>query len=287
MKGAEAIGKVDRRALDREGHQARRVRPQRLPLSRPHSRRRGRGPQSRPGVLSTCKHANESIRRSSTSRTRRLDQPRDQGRQGRQEPELQRAGRRRRRPRRGRLRRRQGEGSAVGDQEGHRGGEEEPDSRAAARHDDSAPDRRQLRRRQRAAEAGAGRHRHHRRRRGARGGRGGRDHQHPDEVARIGQPAQRRAGDDRRARFAARIPRSIARMRGKELERARPSSAREARDDSDGQPANRFEGRHRQGDAAQEPDRVQPQPGRGRAEPRAAADPPHRGAEGHAGRRAA
>ena len=60
-------------------------------------------------------------------------------------------------------------------------------------------DRRQLRRGQRAAEAGAGRHRHHRRRRGARGGRGGRDHEHPDQVARIGQPAQRRAGDDRRA----------------------------------------------------------------------------------------
>ena len=35
------------------------------------------------------------------------------------------------------------------------------------------PDRRQLRRGQRAAEAGAGRHRHHRRRRGARGRRGG------------------------------------------------------------------------------------------------------------------
>ena len=61
------------------------------------------------------------------------DQPRDQGGQGRQEPELQRAGRRRRRPRRGRLRHRQGEGSAVGDQEGHRGGEEEPDPRAACR----------------------------------------------------------------------------------------------------------------------------------------------------------
>ena len=62
-----------------------------------------------------------------------LDQPRHQGRQGRQEPELQRARRRRRRPRRRRLRRRQGEGSAVGDQEGHRGGEEEPDSRPAGR----------------------------------------------------------------------------------------------------------------------------------------------------------
>ena len=63
-------------------------------------------------------------------------------------------------------------------------------------------DRRQLRRGQRAAEAGAGRHRHHRRRRGARGGRGGGHHQHPDEVARLGEPAQRGAGDGRRARLA-------------------------------------------------------------------------------------
>ena len=37
----------------------------------------------------------------------------------------------------------------VGDQEGHRGGEEEPDSRAAQGHDDSAPGRRRLRRRAR------------------------------------------------------------------------------------------------------------------------------------------
>ena len=51
-------------------------------------------------------------------------------------------------------------------------------------HDDSAPDRRQVRRGRRAAEAGAGRHGHHRRRRGARRGRGVRDHEHPDEVAR-------------------------------------------------------------------------------------------------------
>ena len=62
--------------------------------------------------------------------------------------------------------------------------------------------RRQLRRGQRAAEAGAGRHRHHRGRRGARRGRGGRDHQHHDQVARLGQPAQRGAGDRRGARLA-------------------------------------------------------------------------------------
>ena len=40
---------------------------------------------------------------------------------------------------------------------------------------------------------------HHRGRRGARGRRGGGDHEHPDQVARVGEPAQRRAGDLRRA----------------------------------------------------------------------------------------
>jgi hypothetical protein len=40
-----------RRALDRKGHQARRVRPQRVPLSRAHPRRGRCGPQSRAGVL--------------------------------------------------------------------------------------------------------------------------------------------------------------------------------------------------------------------------------------------
>ena len=63
----------------------------------------------------------------------------------------------------GRLRHRQGEGSAVGDQEGDRSGQEEPDSRADGRG-------RRFRTRSSgtsapavcAAEAGAGRHRHHR-----------------------------------------------------------------------------------------------------------------------------
>ena len=73
--------------------------------------------------------------------------------------------------RRRRLRRRQGEGSAVGHQEGHRGGEEEPDPGAAERHDDSASGGRPVRLGQRAAEAGAGRHRTDRRRRRARGRR--------------------------------------------------------------------------------------------------------------------
>ena len=140
----------DRRAIDREGHQARRVRPQRIPVSRPHSRRGGRRAESRFGVLGRDIMRTQRTHRSIAARHQGhggLDQPRHQGRQGRQEPELQRARRRRRRPRRGRLRRRQGEGSAVGDQEGHRGGQEEPDSRPAAGHDDSASDRRELRRR--------------------------------------------------------------------------------------------------------------------------------------------
>ena len=91
-------------------------------------------------------------------------------------------------------------------------------------------DRRQLRRRQRAAEAGARRHRHHRRRRGARGRRGGRHRQHPDQVARIGEPAQRRARDGRRARRRSRIRRSIARLRGKELEELTARRTRETGD---------------------------------------------------------
>ena len=44
----------------------------------------------------------------------------------------------RRRPRRGRVRHRQGEGSAVGHQEGDRGGQEGARARADGGHDDSA-----------------------------------------------------------------------------------------------------------------------------------------------------
>ena len=59
-------------------------------------------------------------------RTGGLDQPRDQGRQGRQEHELLGSGRRRRSEREsGWIRHRQGEGSSGRHQEGHRGGEEE------------------------------------------------------------------------------------------------------------------------------------------------------------------
>ena len=68
-----------------------------------------------------------------------------------------------------------------------------------------------------AAEAGARRHRHHRRRRGARRRRGGRDRQHRDQVARLGQRAQRRARDGRRASIGLKDPGTIARLRGKEL----------------------------------------------------------------------
>ena len=150
-----------------------------------------------------------------------------------------------------------------------------------AGHDDPAPDRRQLRRRQRAAEAGARRHRHHRRRRGPRGGRSGRHHQHPDQVARLGQSAQRGAGDVRRAR-SLKDPALIARLRGKELGRARHGErVRQGRQWQTSEPIAK--GGTVKVTLAQEPDRVQPQPGRGRAGSGPAADPPHRGAEGHAG----
>ena len=51
-----------------------------------------------------------------------------------------------------------------------------------------------------------------------------------------------------------------------------------------GEPANRREGRHREGDAREEPDRLHQEPGRRRPQPGAAPHPPYGGAEGHAGR---
>jgi large subunit ribosomal protein L18 len=68
IKGAEAIGKGHRRAIDRQGHQARGLRPRREPVSRADLRCRGCRAQSRSGVLK-CSVVNDSIRRSSTSRT--------------------------------------------------------------------------------------------------------------------------------------------------------------------------------------------------------------------------
>ena len=65
-------------------------------------------------------------------------------------------------------------------------------------HDDSAPGGRQVRVGQRAAEAGAGRHRPDRRRRGARRRRELRHSERADQVARLGQSAQRGARDVRR-----------------------------------------------------------------------------------------
>ena len=67
-----------------------------------------------------------------------------------------------------------------------------------AGHDGAAPGARPLRRRPGAAQAGAGRHRHHRRRRGPRGRRVVRHPERADQVARLGQPAQRGARDVRR-----------------------------------------------------------------------------------------
>ena len=92
------------------------------------------------------------------------------------------------------------------------------DARADERLDDSASGPRPLRRRIGAAQAGAGRHRHHRGRRGARRGRVGGHHQRADQVARVGQPAQRRAGDVRGARRCCKDPAAVARLRGKDLE---------------------------------------------------------------------
>ena len=82
-------------------------------------------------------------------------------------------------------------------------------------HDDSAPGRRQVRFGQRAAEAGAGRHRPHRRRRGARRGGGVRHPERADEVARSANPH-----NVVRATFSGLMdlkdPAQVARLRGKE-----------------------------------------------------------------------
>ena len=71
-----------------------------------------------------------------------------------------------------RLRRRQGEGSSVGDPQGHRSGEEEPAQDPRARDHHPAPGAGPVRQRAGAAEAGAGRNRRDRRRSGARGDSG-------------------------------------------------------------------------------------------------------------------
>ena len=78
------------------------------------------------------------------------------------------------------------------------------------------PVARPLRRRPRAAEARAGRHRHHRRRRRARGGRSGGRPQRADQVARHGQPAQRRARGVHGAVRMLKDPGKLMRLRGKD-----------------------------------------------------------------------
>ena len=79
-------------------------------------------------------------------------------------------------------------------------------------------------------------------------------------------------------------PMAIARLRGKDVEEL-ACPEREAQDRGakrDGQRTHGYERRHRQGDARQEPDWVQEQPG-GRGEgPRSSPDPSHGRTEGHA-----
>ena len=144
----------DRRAADRQGAQAGRLRPQRVPVPRPGPRGGRGGPEGGAGVLVGIQEsgfwsqsdsgslirlripnpvdsgydANTRENRPVAARPqghRGVHQPRHQGRQGRQEPELQRPGGRRGRARRRRVRRRQGARGPVGHQEGDRGRQEE------------------------------------------------------------------------------------------------------------------------------------------------------------------
>ena len=204
LKGAEAIGKVDRGAVDRKRHQARRVRPQRVSVSRAHSRRGRCGAQSRSGVLDAAPAlVNESIAsqldiKDTVVSINRVTKVVKGGKNLSFSALV-----------------------VVGDGHGVVGfgigkAKEVP---SAIKKGIEAAKKNLIRvplqgttiphpitgvfgAGQRAAEAGARRHRHHRRRRGSRGRRSGGHHQHPDEVARIGQPAQRRAGDVRGFRVA-------------------------------------------------------------------------------------
>ena len=125
----------------------------------------------------------------------------------------------------------------------HRGGEEGRSIRVPMQgHDDSASGARPLRRRVGAAQAGAGRHGHHRRRRGARGRRVGGHPQRADQVARVGQPAQRRARDVRGADGPAGIRRRwrgcAARTSKSSAGERRVMMARRRRTTSEGGAAN-------------------------------------------------
>ena len=121
-----------RRAGQGRRHRAGRVRPRRVPLPRACRGGRRCRPRSRSGVLMPVLQLQQpaSTSASRSERPARVaghhHQPRRQGRQGRPSLLVHRArrDRRRQRPRRPRLR--QGQGSAAGDPEGHRRGQEEP-----------------------------------------------------------------------------------------------------------------------------------------------------------------
>ena len=114
----------------------------------------------------------------------------------------------------------------VGDQEGHRSGEEEPAQDPRAGNHDSSSGPRPFRQRTGSAEAGSGRNRRHCRRSGARRHPGGWDPERADEVDRLAESAQRGEGDDRWPE-QLRDRAAVADLRGVPLEKLDPRVRRE------------------------------------------------------------
>jgi small subunit ribosomal protein S5 len=106
----------------------------------------------------------------------------------------------------------------VGDQEGHRVGEEGAGARAARRHHAAARHARSLRRRQRAAQAGSGRHRHHRRRRVRAVVEAAGHPEHPHQVPGLDNPHNVVRATFAGLRSLKEAGALVARLRGKELE---------------------------------------------------------------------
>ena len=145
VQAAKVVGKTIAERCLEQGNQPGGFRPQWLSLSWPGEGAGRRGARSGIEVLGTLAFRKREHRGTADRNARarhqgkgRPHQPGGQGRQGRPALQFQRAGGGWRSERPGRLRPGQGQRSARGDSQGRRTGQEEPDSGAAARRDDSA-----------------------------------------------------------------------------------------------------------------------------------------------------